>query len=219
MLRVGELILQRLYGGDMTRWQSRGRKDVSFRKLEKHPDLPFKASMLSRAVSMYVLSLRRPDLLQLRNVSQTHLQEILNLAPELQDRLLDRVEREKLSVRRLREAVGKSLPSAARRPGRPRTSELFKQMRLFRTIVGGPLLAANPSHIAALRMHQASELLELTRQLCQQTQQTARVLTEYLESLEQTCRKIGPAGKRLHRASEVKAPSTIPPKRPVPDAP
>src|SRR6187549_3171734 len=39
MLRVGELILERLYGGDTTRWQSRGRKDVSFRKLEKHPDL------------------------------------------------------------------------------------------------------------------------------------------------------------------------------------
>src|SRR5215471_7499916 len=82
MLRVGELILERLYGGDVALWQSRSRKDVSFRKLEKHPDLPFKAAMLSRAVSMYVLSRRRTDLSQLENVSPSHLQEILNLEPE-----------------------------------------------------------------------------------------------------------------------------------------
>src|SRR4051812_38492829 len=49
MIRVGELILERLYGGDVTLWQSRRRKDVSFRKLQDHPDLPFRASMLSRS--------------------------------------------------------------------------------------------------------------------------------------------------------------------------
>src|SRR5258706_11994393 len=95
MLRIGELILERLYGGDVMLWHSRRKKDVSFRRLERHPDLPFKASMLSRAVSIYVLSRRRTDLIQLKNVSQTHLQEVLNLEPQLQDRLLSRVEEEK----------------------------------------------------------------------------------------------------------------------------
>jgi len=94
MLRVGELILERLYEGDVSKWKSRCRKDFSFRKLQQHPDLPFKASMLSRAVSMYVLSRRRADLLALQNVSQTHLQEVLNLDPAVQDSLLQRVEQE-----------------------------------------------------------------------------------------------------------------------------
>src|SRR5262249_35068849 len=98
MLRVGELILERLYGGDVTRWKSRERKDFSFRKLEQHPDLPFKASMLSRAVAIYVLSRRRPDLPRLQNVSQTHLQEILSLDSQVQDHLLERVQEEKWSV-------------------------------------------------------------------------------------------------------------------------
>jgi hypothetical protein len=62
MLRIGELILERLYEGNVARWKSRCRKDYSFRKLQQHPDLPFKASMLSRAVSMYVLSRRSPPL-------------------------------------------------------------------------------------------------------------------------------------------------------------
>src|SRR5262249_53925328 len=79
MLRIGELILERLYGGDVANWRSQRRKDVSFRRLAKHPDLPFKASMLSRAVATYVLSRRRTDLLQLKHVSQAHLQEVLNL--------------------------------------------------------------------------------------------------------------------------------------------
>ena len=30
MLRIGELILDRLYGGDITKWKSRGRKDFPF---------------------------------------------------------------------------------------------------------------------------------------------------------------------------------------------
>jgi hypothetical protein len=219
MLRIGEVILERLYGGDTTRWQSRRRKDVSFRKLEKHPDLPFKASMLSRAVSIYVLSRRRADLLELKNVSQTHLQEVLNLAPDLQDRLLDRVEQEKWSVRRLREAVTTSLPKTARRPGRPRAHELARQVRLLRSLAGGRLLVAHPSHIAALRVHQAYELLELARQLCQQTQQTARVLTDHLESLERSRCEVGLAGKAIPRGPGVKAPRLLPAKRATPDSP
>jgi hypothetical protein len=59
---MGRVIIERLFGGDLQRWKSRSRKDVSFRKLETHPDLPFRASVLSRAVAMYMLSRRRGDL-------------------------------------------------------------------------------------------------------------------------------------------------------------
>jgi hypothetical protein len=200
MLRVGELILERLYGGDAERWRSRSRKDVSFRRLEKHPGLPFKAAMLSRAVSIYVLSQRRPDLLQLKNVSQTHLQEVLGLEPELQDRLLARVEDEKWSVRRLRDEVVENLPTTIRRAGRPRAQQPSKQLRHLRAIADGRLLVIDSANAAVLQFREAQDLLDVARRLCQQAEQAARVLTAHLDFLE---RSRGEASTQTRRPSGI----------------
>ncbi len=203
MLRVGELILERLYGGDVAIWQSRSRKDVSFRKLEKHPDLPFKAAMLSRAVAVYVLSRRRPDLLKLKNVSQSHLQEILNLQPDLQDRLLRRVEDEKWSFRRLRDEVAKHLPSTIQRAGRRRAPQLAKVLRNLRAIADGRLLVMDPTNIAVLQFHEAQDLFDVARRLCQQAEQAARALAAHMESLERTRVEVAPARTRTRRVSGI----------------
>jgi hypothetical protein len=203
MLRIGELILERLYGGEVANWQSRRRKDVSFRSLEKHPDLPFKASMLSRAVSVYVLSRRRTDLLQLKNVSQSHLQEVLNLDPDLQDRLLKRVEEEKWSLRRLRDEVLKSVPSTVQRAGRPRAPQVTKQLRCLRAVADGRLLVMDPTNIAVLQLHEAQDLFDVARRLCQQAEQAARALAAHMESLERTRIEIAPTGTQARRASGI----------------
>jgi hypothetical protein len=183
MLRVGELILERLYDGDVARWKSRERKDFSFRKLEQHPDLPFKASMLSRAVSIYVLSRRRPDLLRLENVSQTHLQEILSLDAEVQDRLLERVQEEKWSVQRLRAEVG-SMTLETRRAGRPRAPVFSKQLRNLRSIVDNRLLVMDANNVALLQFREAQELLDAARRLCQQAEQVTRLLAAHVTTLQ-----------------------------------
>src|SRR6188474_3005935 len=75
-VEMGRLIIERLFRGDLTLWRARGRKDVSFRKLEAHPGLPFRASTLSRAVAIYMLSQRRADLLALQHVGPSHHHEI-----------------------------------------------------------------------------------------------------------------------------------------------
>jgi hypothetical protein len=184
MLRVGELILERLYGGDIAKWKSRSRKDYSFRKLQQHPDLPFKASMLSRAVSMYVLSRRRADLLALQNVSQTHIQEVLNLDPALQDALLSRVEQEKWSVQRLRAEVVQSVPVIVKRAGRPRSPAFKKQLRHLKNIVEGRLLVMDTASVAVLQTREARELLDTARRLCQQAEYVTRVLSAHIAVLE-----------------------------------
>jgi hypothetical protein len=184
MLRIGELILERLYEGDVARWKSRCRKDYSFRKLQEHPDLPFKASMLSRAVSMYVLSRRRADLLALQNVSQTHLQEVLNLDPVLQDNLLLRVEQEKWSVQRLRAEVVENLPAISRRAGRPRSPTFSRQLRNLKSIVEGRLLVMDTANVAVLQTREAQELLDTARRLCQQAELVTRVLAAHVATLE-----------------------------------
>ena len=184
MLRIGELILSRLYGGDVTKWKSRGRKDFSFRKLQQYPDLPFKASMLSRAVSMYVLSRRRADLLQLENVSQTHLQELINLDAALQDDLIARVESEKWTVQRLRAAVVRSLPPVTRRAGRPRSPTFSRQLRNLKNIVEDRLLVMDTANVAVLQFAEANELLDTARRLCQQAELVARVLAAHVATLD-----------------------------------
>jgi hypothetical protein len=183
MLRIGALILDRLYGGDETRWKSRARKDFSFRKLEQHPDLPFKASMLSRAVSIYVLSRRRPDLPRLENVSQTHLQEILSLESEVQDRLLARVEEEKWSVQRLRAEVT-GLRGETSHAGRPRAPAFSKQLRNLRSIVDNRLLVMDANNVAVLQFREAQELLDTARRLCQQAEQVTRMLAAHVATLQ-----------------------------------
>ena len=213
MLRVGELILERLYEGDEAKWKSRSRKDYSFRKLEQHPDLPFKAAMLSRAVSMYVLSRRRADLLALQNVSQTHLQEVLNLDPELQDTLLSRVEEEKWSVQRLRAEVSQTLPTVTtRRPGRPRSPAFQKHLRNMKNIVEGRLLVMDTAAVSVLQTRETQELLETARRLCQQAEYVTRVLAAHLATLERSPTPAAPSVARLARVSEIRPAGISPPK-------
>jgi hypothetical protein len=203
MLRVGELILERLYEGDVTKWKSRCRKDFSFRKLQQHPDLPFKASMLSRAVSMYVLSRRRADLLALQNVSQTHLQEVLNLDPVLQDTLLSRVEQEKWSVQRLRAEVVQTLPAITKRAGRPRSPAFTKHLRHLKNIVEGRLLVIDTASVSVLQTREAHELLDTARRLCQQAELVTRVLAAHLATLERGQAEMQSGSRSARRLSGV----------------
>src|SRR3954447_7074553 len=87
MVQIGGTIVDRLYDGDVSRWRLHHRKDTSFRKLAAHPELPFQASTLYRAVEIYLLVQRRPAIARLERVGPSHLQEILGLEGEAQDRL------------------------------------------------------------------------------------------------------------------------------------
>jgi len=195
MLRIGELILERLYNGDVTRWKSRARKDISFRKLERHPGLPFKASMLSRAVSIYVLSRRRPDLPRLENVSQTHLQEILGLQSEVQDRLLAQIQEEKWSVQRLRAEVG-NLAGEASHAGRQRMPAFSKRLRTLRSVVDNRFLVMDTDSLASLQFREAQELLDTTRRLCQQAEQAVRTLAAHVATLHRETPAPAPTNQR-----------------------
>jgi hypothetical protein len=121
MINVGRLVLERVYGGDTNRWHSRGRKRASFRKLATHPRLPFSRANLCRAVGIYVLCLRRPEVLELQGVGPCHLREIIGLDADVQDRLLAQTAKLGWSVRRLHDEVCKLKRAAA--PPNPRAAE------------------------------------------------------------------------------------------------
>jgi hypothetical protein len=87
-LRIGRLIVDRFYGGDLTSWRTHRAKEASFRKLAARADrdLHISATGLYRAVALYELT-ERLNLKDVRDISVTQLRLVLGL-PEPQQRLL-----------------------------------------------------------------------------------------------------------------------------------
>ena len=184
-LSIGRLMLERLYGGDIAVWHSRGRKDGSFRRLAKHPDLPFGPSTLSRAVGIYEISLRRPDLLGLRNVTWSHVRELLKLPSDQQDRLIDETSRNEWSVRRLRDEIGRverSEPPVARRAKTPRFA---KFLRTLEGQITEAVLLRDVEQAEWLAIEQTEELLRIARSLRQQSETVIAYLTGHLTALRE----------------------------------
>jgi len=84
-LRVGKVVVDSLYDGDLTAWRSRARKDYALRVLAASPDLPLSATALYRALAIYELSQRQPNAWQHLGVS--HLRAVLGLPNETQNHL------------------------------------------------------------------------------------------------------------------------------------
>jgi hypothetical protein len=182
MVRIGELIVERIYGGNCAKWRSHGRKNTSFRKLSSHPDLPFHASQLSRAVSIYMLTQRRPELTQFAHVGPSHLQEVLGLEQGEQDRLLRCVEEESWSTRRLREEVRACQPRADRRGGPRKLPSFQRCVQQWSDRVESRALLTDLDEVGHLSPETARELLTVVRSLCQQTESLARQLAQRASS-------------------------------------
>jgi hypothetical protein len=182
-LSIGKLILDRIYGGNIALWHSRGRKDLSFRKLAKHPALPFGPSTLSRAVGIYEISLRRLDLLELPNITPSHVRELLKLPSEQQDRLIDQTSRDEWSVRRLRDEVER-LQGAE--PPVPRRAQVPRFARILRTLalrIEQAVLLQEVEQIQWPAAEETEELLRTARSLHQQSETVIEHLVRHLIAL------------------------------------
>lgn len=77
----------------------------SFRQLARLEGMPMSPASLCRAVSIYHLTLRMPELLTFRRVGIGHVSTVLRLDPDTQVDLLYRAERENWSRTHLQAAV------------------------------------------------------------------------------------------------------------------
>jgi hypothetical protein len=102
-LRVGKVVVDSLYDGDLTAWRSRARKDYALRVLAASPDLPLSATALYRALAIYELSQRQPNAWQHLGVS--HLRAVLGLPNETQNHLLSAAEQGQWTVAKLEREV------------------------------------------------------------------------------------------------------------------
>jgi hypothetical protein len=181
VIRVGKIVMDRIFAGDLNLWRSRGRRDATFRRLELHPDLPFRASTLSKAVGVYVMSRRRTDLADLTNLEASHFQELVALTDDLQDRLLAQANEQAWTVRTLRAEVHRLTPGGITSRGRPRLPGFVRALRQIRDHVDERRLLADTDNMH-VDLAEARELLDTTRRLCRQGEELARKLMNYLAS-------------------------------------
>jgi hypothetical protein len=127
-LDVGRIVVDTLYGGDLSRWRARQRKDNALRSLSQRADLPLSTSTLYRALALYELS-QREGHAGLHQLGVSHLRAVLGLPPSAQNALLAAAARERWTVARLeREASMQRSPERAR-GGRKPLAPYIKSIR------------------------------------------------------------------------------------------
>ena len=192
MTSVGKVVMERVFGGSVERWHSRGRKDSSFRKLAWHPQLPFSRPTLARAVGIYVLSLRRPDLLELPHLGTSQARELVGLKSDIQDHLICQTVEHRWSVERLREEVHRLCLRRPRRRPEAQPPAFASLLRSWHGELDGCVLVRDLDRISHLDPTEAAELLDTAKQLSEQSETLVRHLAR--RAAAQTQPEEGAAG-------------------------
>ncbi len=166
-LEVGEIVFRRIFKGDERLLRARGKKNGSFRKLASHPSLGMSPSSLWRAVAIFELSRRFPELSQYVHTGVGHISVVLGLPEAEQFKLLRATESERWTRRRLQKEA------AAVRGARREACPLPKSKFLDR--LAGLELLAHDSCQAELSRLPAEELEEAASALGRVRQRLAEV--------------------------------------------
>jgi hypothetical protein len=135
-LAIGELILNEFFGGDPSAWQDRRRnKNNSIRRLAGRPDCPFSRSSLDLAVTVYVETRGMPCAQTFGHIGASHIALVLGLPESEREAMLEGAEREKLSVRELRQKVVSLRREGGEKRGRPPLENSEKALALLRNAV------------------------------------------------------------------------------------
>jgi hypothetical protein len=160
-LEVGEIVFRRIFKGDERVLRARGKKNSSFRKLASHPRLGMSPSSLWRAVAIYELSRRFPELTQYVHTGVGHISVVLGLPEAEQFNLLRSTESERWTRRRLQK-------EAAMIRGTRREATPLPRSRFLDRLAGLELLAhdscqAEVSRLAGHELHEAVSALSRVR--------------------------------------------------------
>jgi hypothetical protein len=133
-LRMGKLIVNHFYGGDLTAWRKHTTKEASFRKLaaRANVDLRISATSLFRSVAIYELT-ERLGPQNLRHFSVTQLRLVLGLPEDEQRRLLVAAETKGWPTDRLEQETARIRSTLSSRQGRPAVLPLVRAIRSLAT--------------------------------------------------------------------------------------
>lgn len=155
-LEVGAIVLRDVFGSDMVRLRSRGARDHSYRKLARHPNLPFSATTLWRSVAIYDVQ-RLPGLRRAEHLGITHLRAVLGLPQAVQERILVAAEKQRWTKEYVeKRASAHREKGGSRQPGRRRMAPAVKAARRIDDLLAG----APPTLEGTLNEKQIRELSE-----------------------------------------------------------
>lgn len=118
-VQVGRLLLERFFSGNFDRWHDRRRnKDASIRRLAARPGCPYGRSALASAITVYEIWSGIGCDRTSGHLRSSHVAAVAGLPGELQRELLDKAERERWTVRKLRAACTSRRHARGERRGR-----------------------------------------------------------------------------------------------------
>ncbi len=184
-IRIGQLVIDRLYAGDLSTWRTRGAKAHSLRALARRADLPISTSALYRSIALFELASRMGGVSEWSELGISHMRLVLGLPREEQRRLLDQacasnwtvaeLERETTAIRNQNQNQGFDQASGRKRGGRPRLPRFVKSLNHLRKYTeASEDLFGDLDAAASMTAHELAELratLELVRSRCDQLQQ------------------------------------------------
>jgi hypothetical protein len=171
-LQVGATIVEQMFHGNSAQLRRRGPKDLSLRRLARHPDLPMTARSLYLAVGIYELCGRLGQDPSLLRLDISHFEAVLPAPRAQQTALLLQAAADRWTVRRLREKVAAmALP---RRGGPRRQSFVVRSARSVERAIGelDHLLSSTARldlydleqlHAVSLRMERAIHAIGVAR--------------------------------------------------------
>jgi hypothetical protein len=180
-LGVGELVVTRVYSGDISRFRSREPKgELALRFIANHPDLAMSRVTLYRSIAIYELC-ERLGMRSWLHVSSSHMRLVLPLCTEDQERLLCEAEANAWSVSQLNEKVGQLLAAKApegKRGGRRRVSRLQQASRVvdrfmvtLTDLLQAPARSDADAEMSPESARNAIELLQRTADACVRLEQ------------------------------------------------
>lgn len=126
-LEAGEIIFRHVFEGDEQVLRARGKKCSSFRRLAAHPELKMSPSSLWRAVAVYELSRRFPEIAQYTHTGVGHVSVVFGLPAAEQFRLLRLTEAQRWT-RRYLQKVAREVRRAHRAGGGVPRCRLIEQL-------------------------------------------------------------------------------------------
>jgi hypothetical protein len=176
-LRIGRLIVTKLYGGDTTAWRKHGAKETSFQKLAHRTDrdLLVSASSLYRAVALYELT-ERVGISSWKYLGVSHLRTVFGLPDPEQRRLLVLADRERWAVSRLWSEAAKLRAADTEKTRRRRLPPFAKSLHRIERL--------------ALPKHAFAGLDHTERLLDDEVVRLQRIVSEVREHLDAVARRL-----------------------------
>lgn len=164
-LEAGEVIFRFVFKSDEQLLRARGRKCSSFRKLSSHPELAMSSSSLWRAVAIYELSLRFPEIVEYAHTGVGHISVVLGLPAADQFRLLRQTEAERWTRRKLQK-VATEMRISQREGGELPQSKLVERLSGLAMLTQDVSADRRIDYLTTVEARHALELLGRIREQC-----------------------------------------------------